>query len=674
MPPIDHPRAQRGSRAESRTIGILVVTGTVLAAFVAAALTAAFAGDSHALFGLPDPGAVTRYGLPAVRVIAEVGALVTIGSLLLATFGIPARRSGELTADGWAAVRAASWAGAVWCVGAALVVPFTAADASGAPVSQVLDAQVLFGLFDALAETKAWALTAALALLTAIGCRVVLSWGWSVGLFGLALLGVFPVIATGHSASGGAHDLAMNSLLLHLFGAMLWVGGLVALLAHAARGGSHLPLVTRRFSAVALWCWCAMAVSGVVNMFVRTSLGEVFSTDYGTLLLVKLAALVVLGVFGYLQRRRSVRRLDDGAGKGELLRFGALEVLVMLATVGVAVALGRTPPPAELGPTPGRVELLIGFPLPDPPSVSSLLFDFRFDLVFGTLSLVLAGLYLAGVRRLRQRGDRWPVGRTVAWLAGCATILLATSTGLGKYAMGMFSAHMVQHMLLNMLVPVFLVLGGPTSLALRALKPARKGEPPGAREWLLTAVHSPVSRLLTHPLVALALFVGSFWVLYFTPLYDVAVSEHWAHLAMNAHFLLVGYVYYWPAIGVDPAPRELPYLGKLGLVFASMPFHAFFGIILMMSQDVIGGDFYRSLNLPWLQDLLADQNVAGGIAWAGGEAPLLVVALALLIQWSRSDLRSARRIDRKADADGDAELAAYNEMLRQLADQDRPRG
>ncbi|MHA6802743.1 cytochrome c oxidase assembly protein [Salinifilum ghardaiensis] len=651
---------------------MLVVTGTALAALVAAALTAAFAGGSHALLGLPDPGAATRYGLPAVRVLAEVGALVTIGSLLLAVFGIPARRSGELTADGWAAVRAASWSAAVWCLGAALVVPFTAADASGVPVSRMLDPQVLFGLFGALAEAKAWTLTAALALLTAVGCRLVLSWGWSAGLFGLALLGVLPVVATGHSASGGAHDLAMNSLLLHLFGAVLWVGGLVALLAHAARGGAHLPLVTRRFSAIALWCWVAMAASGAVNALVRASPGEVLTTGYGALLLVKTAALVVLGVFGHLQRRRSVRRLDEGAGGSELLRLGAVEVLVMLATVGVAVALGRTPPPAQLGPPPGRVELLIGFPLPQPPSVWTLLVDFRFDLVFGTLSLVLAGLYLAGVRRLRRRGDHWPVGRTVAWLAGCATILLATSTGLGKYAMAMFSAHMGQHMLLNMLAPAFLVLGGPASLALRALKPARKGEPPGAREWLLAAVHSPVSRALTHPLPALALFVGSFWVLYFTPLYDLAVSEHWAHLAMNAHFLLVGYVYYWPAIGVDPAPRELPHLGKLGLVFASMPFHAFFGVILMMSHDVIGGNFYRSLDLPWMGDLLADQNVAGAIAWAGGEAPTIVVALALLIQWSRSDLRSARRIDRKADADGDAELAAYNEMLRQLAEQERP--
>ena len=211
---------------------------------------------------------------------------------------------------------------------------------------------------------------------------------------------------------------------------------------------------------------------------------------------------------------------------------------------------------------------------------------------------------------------------------------------------------------------------GPTSLALRVLRPAPKGQPPGMREWLLAFLHSPLTRVLTNPLVALALFVGSFWALYFSGLFDAALYEHWAHLAMNAHFLLVGYVFYWPVIGIDPAPRPLPALAKVGMVFASMPFHAFFGITLMMSKTVIGSDFYRSLALPWVPDLLQDQQLGGGLAWASGEIPLVVVMLALLIQWSRADDRAARRIDRKADADGDADLAAYNEMLRRLSQGD----
>ncbi len=176
--------------------------------------------------------------------------------------------------------------------------------------------------------------------------------------------------------------------------------------------------------------------------------------------------------------------------------------------------------------------------------------------------------------------------------------------------------------------------------------------------------------MLTNPIVALVLFIGSFYGLYFSGLFDAALSEHWAHLAMNAHFLLAGYVFFWPVIGVDPAPRRLPPLGRLGLLFASVPFHAFFGVILMNMQTVIGAGFYRALDLPWMEDLLADQRLGGGIAWASGEIPVLIVMIALLVQWVRSDEREARRRDRREDATGDAELAAYNAMLRQMAEQD----
>lgn len=657
----------------SSTVGVLLVTAGLLAGLIAAALTALSAGNAYAVYGLPDPGVVTQYGLPIMRVLAESGAVVCIGSLLLATFGIPTRRSGALLADGYAAVRTAGWAAGVWCAGAVLMVPFTAADATGRPVHEVLRPEVLFGLMDALEEAKAWTITAVLAFVVALGCRIVLSWGWTTVLFVTALGGLFPVIATGHSASGGAHDIATNSLLFHLFGATGWVGGLVALLAHAARRGTHLPLVARRFSAIALVCWIAMAASGVLNALVRVRPEQVFTTTYGLLILLKVVGLVALGAFGYFQRKRVVRLLGSGAGSSALLRLGALELLTMFATLGVAVALGRTPPPAELEAVPGRTELLIGYPLDGPPTLFRLLFDFRFDLVFGALAIGLAVLYLRGVWILRRRGDAWPVGRTLAWLTGCATILIATSSGIGRYAPAMFSVHMGQHMLMSMLAPALLVLAGPTSLALRVFKPAGKEEPPGAREWLLALVHSPPTRLLTNPFVALALFIGSFYALYFSGLFDAALSQHWAHLLMNAHFLLVGYVFYWPVIGIDPAPRSLPSLGKLGLVFASMPFHAFFGIILMMSQTVIGRDFYRGLDLLWVPDLLADQRLGGSLAWASGEVPLIVVMLALLIQWSRADSRAARRIDRKADADGEADLAAYNEMLKRMAEQDSTR-
>jgi cytochrome c oxidase assembly factor CtaG/putative copper export protein len=641
----------------------LVVLGLGLAAAVAAGLVAITRGPAVA--GIPDAGATTEYGLTAVRAIAEVAAALTVGSALFAAFLAPPQGTGYLSVSGYAAIKTVTWCGALWCVAAALMVPLTVADAIGRPLSSLTVTGVVNAV-PQLGTAEAWLLTAATAAVVTVGSRAVLSWGWTVPLLVLAVGGLLPVGATGHSSAGGAHDVATNSLLLHLVAAALWVGGLVALLAHGRRNPGYLGLSTARFSRLALVCWVVMAVSGVVNAWVRVPPSAVFTTSYGLLVLAKTTALVLLGVLGYGQRRRSVRAVTERGDAASLVRLGAVEVLVMLATIGLAVALGRTPPPPVRRPLTAS-ELLLGYDLSGPPTLVRLLFEWRFDLVYGTAALVAAALYLAGVRRLRRRGDAWPVGRTVAWLAGCAVVLAATSSGIGRYAPAMFSIHMISHMMLSMLAPALLVLGGPVTLALRALRPAGADGPPGPREWLLAAVHSPAARVLTNPVIALALFVGSFYALYFSGLFEEALTRHWAHLLMNAHFVLVGYLFYWPVIGVDPAPRRLPPLGRLGLVFASLPFHAFFGITLMSSAAVIGTAFYSALGLPWVPDLLDDQRLGGGLAWGSGEIPLLVVMVALLAQWARTDERDARRSDRRADADGDAELAAYNAMLRDLA-------
>ncbi|WP_442861004.1 cytochrome c oxidase assembly protein [Amycolatopsis sp. CA-230715] len=645
----------------------LVLVCVVLAALLAVGLVAATGGAGFVIAGLPDPGLVTRYGITIVRVLAEAASVVTIGSLLVSAFLVPPQQSGTLSVDGYAALRTAGVASWVWFAASLASVYFTAADGAGKPVAELLSPTVLLDLVDAIEQPKAWLITSLIALLLALGCRLALSWGWSTALFFLAVFGLVPVAVTGHSASGGSHDLATNSLLFHLVGAAVWVGGLLALLALGKRRAAHLTLAATRFSKIALVCWIVMAVSGVVNALVRIAPKDLFSTDYGLLVVAKIVALLVLGVFGQQQRQRGVKGLVDGAGGGQLVRLAGVEVLVMFVTIGIAAALARTPPPQETFTQPSNTELLIGYDLDGPPTLLRLLLDWRFDLLYGTAALVLAVLYIAGVRRLRRRGDAWPVGRTVSWLAGCFVLLIATSSGIGRYAPAMFSVHMGNHMLLSMVAPVLFVLGGPVTLALRALPVAGKGAPPGPREWLLAAVHSKVSRVLTHPIVALVLFVGSFYILYFSGLFDSALNYHWAHLAMNAHFLLSGYLFYWPLIGVDPSPRRLPPLGKLGLMFASMPFHAFFGVILMNMQTVIGETFYRSLKLPWVGDLLTDQRLGGGIAWASGEVPVLLVLIALLVQWARADEREARRNDRREEASGDADLAAYNAMLKQLS-------
>ena len=643
----------------------------VLAGCTAAGLSALSLADALTAPGLPNPGPVTTLGLPFIRATGEIAAVLAVGSFLFAAFLVPPQRSGVLDVAGYRAVRVGTVASAAWAVCAALLVPLTISDISGQPVTNHLNPATLWSLTGLVNTADAWRWTAFLAAAVTLASLLVLRWSWTPLLLFGALVTLIPLGLTGHSSAGGSHDLATNSLLIHLFAASLWAGGLLTVLVHALRGGEHAGLATRRFSAVALWCFAAMALSGVVNALVRVVPFELLTTAYGRLVTAKFVALCLLGVIGWRQRRCAVMALDaDPSARGVLTRLALIESAVFGLTFGIAVGLGRTPPPPPPILRPSIPQVAIGYDLAGPPTAVRLLFDWRFDLIFGTAAIVLGALYAAAVLRLRRRGDSWPLGRTLSWLLGCLVLLIGTSSGVGRYLPAMFSAHMAAHMLLSMLGPILLVLGAPVTLALRALTAAGRDDPPGMREWLLAALHSRLSRVLTHPVVATILFVAGFYGLYLSGIFDAAVGSHAGHVAMNAHFLLSGYLFYWVVIGVDPTPRPISPLAKVAVVFASLPLHAFFGVVLMGMRNVLGESFYRSLQLSWHTDLLGDQRLGGGIAWAAGEIPLVIVMVALLVQWSRSDRRAARRFDRAADRDDDAELTAYNAMLAELARRD----
>lgn len=656
------------TRRSAETVWPVLVGVALLAGVTAAALAALSIADALTATGLPNPGPITSYGLPFVRAAGEIAAVVAVGSFMFAAFLVPPQPNGVLDVAGYRALRTGTAASGVWTVCAVLLVPLTVSDVTGQPLVSRLDIGSVWSVASLVEVAGTWRWTALIAALVTVVSIPVLRWSWTPLLFGGALCTLVPIALSGHSSTGGSHDVATNSLLIHLLFGALWAGGLLALLAHALRGGEHGDLAARRFSAVALWCFVAMAVSGIVNALVRVQPSDLFSGGYGFLIVAKVVALGVLGVIGFLQRKRGVAALQaDPESRRPLIRLALVEAAVFGLTFGIAVALGRTPPPPPPVYNPSITAIEIGYDLAGPPTLARLLFDWRFDLIYGTAAIVLAAVYIAGVVRLRRRGDAWPVGRTVAWLLGCAVLLIATSSGIGRYMPAMFSVHMAAHMLLSMLTPILLVLGAPVTLALRALPAAGKSNPPGPREWLLAALHSRVSRILTNPLVALALFVGGFYGLYFGGIFDATAGSHAAHVAMNLHFLLSGYLFYWVVIGVDPTPRPIPPLAKLAIVFASLPLHAFFGVVLMGSKEILAGGFYESLKLYWHTDLAGDQRLGGGIAWSAGEVPLVLVLIALLVQWNRSDRRTATRLDRAADRDDDADLAAYNRMLAELA-------
>ncbi|MEV4214358.1 cytochrome c oxidase assembly protein [Micromonospora sp. NPDC049662] len=288
---------------------------------------------------------------------------------------------------------------------------------------------------------------------------------------------------------------------------------------------------------------------------------------------------------------------------------------------------------------------------PPPFTIGAVLTETRLDSWLALGLVLAAGLYLYGVHRLRIRGDRWPVARTVFFLGpGLGGIALVTVSGLHAYDTALLSVHMVQHMVLSMVSPIFLALGAPMTLALRTL-------PVGPRKRLLAIVHSRIARVYSFPLVAFAIFVVNPFALYFSDLYRFTLEHAWAHELVHAHFIMTGCVFFWPLLGLDPLPGRWPYPARALLMLLSVPFHTVLGLTIMQSTTLFGGDWYPSLNLSW-SDPKADQVVAGGILWAGGEFVSVTMLAVLVVQWVKQSEREARRVDRELDRQEARERAA----------------
>ncbi|MGV9302815.1 MULTISPECIES: cytochrome c oxidase assembly protein [unclassified Nonomuraea] len=653
----------------------LALAGAALLALVIA-MVAGGAAFPRIIPGLPDEGTLTRWGLPIAKLVMDVAGVLTVGLLLAATFFLPSDK-GMLGKTALSYVQAASWTALVWAGAGVVTMVFTLSEQLGLPVADVLSGNELTSFASQVGQGIALTLVVLFGVAIAMFSRGAITAGASAGLLALAVVTLLPPALTTHASSSPNHGLATTGVAAHLVSLALWVGGLTVLLAHGLRRQPQLEVAANRFSRMALWCYIGVGLSGLFSVLARlTAISDLWTSAYGVLLVAKTAAFVVLGYIGWWHRQRTMAQLGKGR-PGAFTRLAAGELVLMFATIGLAVALARTTPPDVALPADRAFELL-GFPMPPEITLATLASLWWLDLFFALLAAALGGLYAAGVVRLRRRGDAWSAGRTAAWFVGVAILVLATQSGLARYAKVLFSVHMIEHMTLAMLVPIFLVLGAPVTLALRALKPAARRGDRGPREWLTVILHSRFVRVVSHPVVATSIFIASTYALYFTPLFAAAMEEHLGHITMTLHFLLSGSLFFWVIIGVDPAPHKLPHVGRLLTLFVTMPFHAFFGIALMMMGTVVAADWYEQLGRTWGLSALQDQENGGAIAWGFGEIPTLIVLLALAFQWYSDDERKARRADRRADAlaartggTGDAELDSYNDYLAKLNRRDQ---
>jgi len=287
--------------------------------------------------------------------------------------------------------------------------------------------------------------------------------------------------------------------------------------------------------------------------------------------------------------------------------------------------------------------------VPDLPrfTFSRILTEWGLDPFLFVVTVWIVGLYVVGVVTLRRRGDHWPVGRTLSFVGlGMGSFYVATSSGLAAYDTTLVSVHMVQHMVLSMVVPLFLALGAPVTLALRTL-PARP------RRWLLAVLHSRAAKVLSFPPLTFLLYVVSPWALYFSGWYEASLHSTYVHEMMHLHLVTVGALFFWPLVGVDPLPGRVGYPFRILLTVLTLPFHAFLGVTIMGGSTLLGGSWYPSLHDgpmdAWLPDPIDDQHLAGGILWGSGDLIGLMFFVVLFAQWVRSSMREAVREDRRLD-------------------------
>ena len=604
------------------------------------------------------------------KYLSLIGSFATIGTLLSMGF-LLLDHEGKLSTSSIKLKRLLWGSALTWAVGTIGVIIFTLANILGQSLSVAVDATVLRSFITqvTLGQYLFFEVLVALAVaFLAFRIQRILA---TVFLLILSIIGLVAPIFQSHAASSGSHGLAIGSLVIHVVGLALWVGGIISI---ALLDPEDRPIAVPRFSQLALWAVIAVVASGAINAWARLDFKQAWTSAYAYVVIAKCIATVILIVIGYMHRKNLANRQSiDWKGFVNLV---FTEAVIMIATVAMGAWLSSNQAPSR--PTRPKFDAAIavtGISTPPPPTWSRIFFSYEPDALMIGLLITAIALYVKGVLVLTRRGDNWPVGRTVAFACGIGAIDFATSGGLGLYAHFAFSYHMVAHMILGMIAPIGIVLGAPITLALRTLPQGRNKEERGVRGTLLAALHSKLAIFYTNPIVALAFFDGSLFALYFTNLFSSMMQSHAGHLFMNIHFILAGLLFFHVIIGIDPNPRRIPHLVRIVVVFAAMSIHAFFSVALMSSTTLIDKGYFASMKTPWLVDLLADQKIGGSIGWAMGEIPILLALVATFISWVKDDSREVKRIDRntaRAAAMGTPdELADYNNYLQQLAQRDR---
>lgn len=485
---------------------------------------------------------------------------------------------------------------------------------------------------------------------------------------GAMMIALLSPIFQSHSSGLGNHGAAIGFLIFHVGAIVIWVG---ALIGWRQLDEAEKDLALPRLSILLLWVAITVVITGAVNSLIRLGYSNDWLTKYGFIVIAKVLLTFLLIILAYRNRRNLIDRKVNAVRYLVTIEIALLAVITFLGSW-----LSNIKPPN----TASKIQVadpalsIVGINMPKTPTFNRVFWAYQADGVILGILIFAVALYVRGVLTLSRRGDKWPVSRTIFFAIGVSLVDFATSGGIGVYANFAFSFHMMAHMIIGMIAPIAIVLGAPITLALRTLPIGRIKDERGIRGIFIVFLHSPFAKIISNPVIALAIFDGSLFVLYFTNLFGDLMGAHVGHLFMNLHFLLAGILFFQVIIGTDPLPITVPHILKIVILFAAMSIHAFFSIGILSATTQLDGGYFQRLNRPWWTDYLADQKLGGSIGWALSEIPILLALIAVFLQWVKSDRNETRRIDRASERAAamseDDELARYNKYLARLSMQD----
>lgn len=572
--------------------------------------------------GLPDPGPLTGWGLPLLRVLLDLAGIATVG-LVLTGAVLLAGRAGTLPGSGLRALRAATTWAAVWSVTALTACALTVSDVLGLPVTAVPWGQVPTGPAWSVPQVRALAVVAVLAAGSAVAAGLVRTTAAARGVLGGTLLALVPTLVAGHASEQSATHL--TGVVVHVVAASLWVGGVLGLVLQSRTGGPPSLPAVQRCSTLALGCFVALAASGLASATSRLGLDpQAWGSAYGRLVLVKACLLAALGVLGWQHRRRTLPGLSAGR-PGPFLRLAGVEVLVMSAAVGLAAALSRTPVPSP--PAATRAHGLGHATLPAdllPLSPGQLLTQWSLDPVVLTAVALALTAYLSAVRQVRTAGGHWSARRCAAAVAAGAVAVVVLCGGPAVYSTALVSAQVTQLLTMLLIVPALVQLSAPLTLA-TAVRTGRTG----AQVPRLQRAPTGAALALANPVNGLALVAVLLFALYGTPLLELSLRSPTLHLSANVAAFAAGTVLLWPMLGLDAPPARRPLRERAGWLLAALAVLAVVARRLASDGGLLAAGWFSELDLRWV-DLAADQQraalVVGAFVGLLGAVLLAVVA------------------------------------------------